>query len=1000
MTYSAQNLENQVRGDTWVIKLSLKYEDGNPVNIVGNKYWFTLKNSKEDLDTSSVVAVGPIEVVGDDALNGLVTFTVPSSQTEITPKTYHYDIQEVALGGRVSTLALGKLKVVQDVTLAKGYDDPPIFPTSGISDGDILVYVEIDQVWTPVSPQQAGILKNVVEDLTPELGGTLDALNNDIQNVNSLSFTNGPASPLAWNLDDATLDVPLNDSVTLQVGQEELFYAKAIEPITDGEVVMFAGAQGGHLLIAKCDMSSPGFDPSYIVGLATQTFATNEFGYVTSLGKVRNLNTLQWAEGTILYVDQYTPGALTDVEPLNGTHNVQAAAVVRSHQTQGTLLVRITHIRDLSELHRVNINAPTNGQTLVYENGFWVNGEGIAEETDPTVPPHVKSITQEDIDSWNDITDGQLSVLEAYVLSPTAEEKLTFSPYAINDLGYARLRGSTFSFSGTPLSDSDIDNMFDGTGLFAQLTGADFGGSPFLSTWTMEFTLPVSMSYATYFGISFGARWNRAKYVKIESFSGGVWKTIKELTNNPDDTVFGIVPGTGPNTTTSLKITLGSPQSVTGEVRLAHVFGYNFVSPLMTTLYPSRMGGQFYGEIYINGEIVPHASLAPKSGAWFGGGVKYPVINTSGVMEVGKYIDFHATGDSTSDYNGRLVATGTTIDLIGLGNSGLTVNGSAVYTAANFSETDPTVPQHVKNITQANIDAWNAGGGGGSAPATPTVEGTLYGKSSSVNGTTVALGYSAASAEVTASGGIAIGISALKSNNGGLNNVAIGDRALELGIYNPDTQSPTYSLFRRNMAIGYRAARSAKGSLNTAIGFEALSSYTELTGDTNLAIGPQAMSAAAGTATANLAIGAFSLQKVNNDAIENAAIGADAGQLLEYGRRNTFIGRSAANTLVGAPAGQAFNCENNIVIGYNAQPSSTTLVKNEITFGNDLISRLRIPGLGIDLNKDTLTEGQALVWDDTLNTFAVRKVVEVSKLQTAVAGATTVQEIIDAINSL
>lgn len=28
------------------------------------------------------------------------------------------------------------------------------------------------------------------------------------------------------------------------------------------------------------------------------------------------------------------------------------------------------------------------------------------------------------------------------------------------------------------------------------------------------------------------------------------------------------------------------------------------------------------------------------------------------------------------------------------------------------SETDPTVPEHVKNITQEDIDKWNSGGGG------------------------------------------------------------------------------------------------------------------------------------------------------------------------------------------------------------------------------------------------------------------------------------------------
>ena len=43
--------------------------------------------------------------------------------------------------------------------------------------------------------------------------------------------------------------------------------------------------------------------------------------------------------------------------------------------------------------------------------------------------------------------------------------------------------------------------------------------------------------------------------------------------------------------------------------------------------------------------------------------------------------------------------------------------GTVVLTASDVgaidTETDPTVPQHVKDITQADIDAWNAGGGSG-----------------------------------------------------------------------------------------------------------------------------------------------------------------------------------------------------------------------------------------------------------------------------------------------
>ena len=164
------------------------------------------------------------------------------------------------------------------------------------------------------------------------------------------------AGPITWNVDDGTVDVPLNAQVTLQLGQEFVFYAKATEAIANGDVVMFAGAQGGHLLIAKCDMGAVGFDPSHIVGVATQSFAINDFGYVTSSGKVRGIDTSGFAEGTVLYVDPTTAGGFTSTKPAPPNHVVQIAAVTNSHATQGTILTRVSHMPDTDEVPEGSTN--------------------------------------------------------------------------------------------------------------------------------------------------------------------------------------------------------------------------------------------------------------------------------------------------------------------------------------------------------------------------------------------------------------------------------------------------------------------------------------------------------------------------------------------------------------------------------------------------------------------------------------------------------------------
>ena len=191
---------------------------------------------------------------------------------------------------------------------------------------------------------------------------TNQELDNNFANLNADKYQAGDAAQLQsvqlsgmvsgmeWNGAEGAVDVPLSSDVTLQLGQEFVFYAKATEAITNGDVVMFAGAQGGHLLIKKCDMSAPNFDPSHVVGLATQDLTNNEFGYITSIGRVRDLDTSEYPEGTILYADPDTIGAVSTEIPTPPNHIIQVGAVVKSHANNGIILTRITHSPDSDEV--------------------------------------------------------------------------------------------------------------------------------------------------------------------------------------------------------------------------------------------------------------------------------------------------------------------------------------------------------------------------------------------------------------------------------------------------------------------------------------------------------------------------------------------------------------------------------------------------------------------------------------------------------------------------
>ena len=61
--------------------------------------------------------------------------------------------------------------------------------------------------------------------------------------------------------------------------------------------------------------------------------------------------------------------------------------------------------------------------------------------------------------------------------------------------------------------------------------------------------------------------------------------------------------------------------------------------------------------VYFSGGI-PVVTTAPASGAYWS---TVPPVNSSGVMEIGRYLDFHATSESTNSYDLRLDASSTSL---------------------------------------------------------------------------------------------------------------------------------------------------------------------------------------------------------------------------------------------------------------------------------------------------------------------------------------------------
>jgi hypothetical protein len=185
--------------------------------------------------------------------------------------------------------------------------------------------------------------------------------------------TTAATGQMFWDATEQTVSLGMNNGVTQQIGLENYILVKASATISNGQVVMFTGAAGDNVQAAPADTTSVGFRPEYIIGVATQDIANNAFGYITTFGKVRGLNTLAYTVGDILWVSNSTPGALTATQPTDPNYQIEVAAVTKVSGGDGQILVRVTPFNGLGSLTDVTITTPSTGQSLVYSGNVWVN---------------------------------------------------------------------------------------------------------------------------------------------------------------------------------------------------------------------------------------------------------------------------------------------------------------------------------------------------------------------------------------------------------------------------------------------------------------------------------------------------------------------------------------------------------------------------------------------------------------------------------------------------
>lgn len=147
------------------------------------------------------------------------------------------------------------------------------------------------------------------------------------------------------------------------------------------QAVRVSGATGGRLSVklAQADTDNNSADT---IGLVCETIATNQEGFILTMGQLLDINTtgsLQgetWADGDVLYLSPTTAGRLTNIKPTGATgHIVVIGYVEYAHNSNGAIYVKIMNGWELDELHNIFISSPSNNDALIYESStqLWKN---------------------------------------------------------------------------------------------------------------------------------------------------------------------------------------------------------------------------------------------------------------------------------------------------------------------------------------------------------------------------------------------------------------------------------------------------------------------------------------------------------------------------------------------------------------------------------------------------------------------------------------------------
>lgn len=224
---------------------------------------------------------------------------------------------------------------------------------------------------TQATAWTGSILSSQVNDFNSSVSGLLpviDLLAGTGINISSSSGTYTIGYDLAYNIQAASLATTV--------------FNKTGSPIPKFTAVYINGGQGDNATITKAQANTESTS-SKTYGITAEAISHMSTGKVIVIGALTGVDTDQFnptaptgnVNGTSLWLSPTVAGGITTTKPSAPNHVVYLGTIVRTHQNEGIVQVRIQNGYEIEELHNVDISGVSHNDILVYNSGtkLWEN---------------------------------------------------------------------------------------------------------------------------------------------------------------------------------------------------------------------------------------------------------------------------------------------------------------------------------------------------------------------------------------------------------------------------------------------------------------------------------------------------------------------------------------------------------------------------------------------------------------------------------------------------